>query len=67
MAVTQLEDWCRGMDLYSRKALLIVGIPMECSEVEIKETLRRGLESLLTYRVLGTMFRREYHAKAGFP
>ena len=42
MAVTQLEDWCRGMDLYSRKALLIVGIPMECSEAEIKETLRRG-------------------------
>ena len=55
------------MDLDPRKDLLIVGIPMECSEAEIKETLRRGLESLLTYRVLGTMFRREYHAKAGFP
>ena len=30
------------MDLDPRKDLLIVGIPMECSEAEIKETLRRG-------------------------
>ena len=42
MAVTLLEVWCRGMDLDSRKALLFVGIPVECSEAEIKETLRRG-------------------------
>ena len=40
--MTLLEVWCRGMDLDPRKDLLIVGIPMECSEAEIKETLRRG-------------------------
>ena len=49
-----------------RKALLIMGVPMECSEVEIKENLRRVLGSLCTYRVLGTMFRREDQAKAVF-
>ena len=38
MAVTLLEDWCRGMDLDPRKALLIMGVPMECSEMEIKRT-----------------------------
>ena len=54
------------MDLDPRKALLIVRIPMECSETEIKETLRKGLGSLCTYRVPGTMFRREDQAKAVF-
>lgn len=65
-AVTLLEDWCKGMDLDPRKALLIVGIPVECSEIEIKETVKAGLQSLCTYRVLGRMFRREDNAKAIF-
>ncbi|XP_008063235.1 paraneoplastic antigen-like protein 5 [Carlito syrichta] len=66
MAVTLLEDWCKGMDLDPRKALLVVGIPLECSEAEIKETVRTGLKPLCTYRVLGRMFRREDNAKAVF-
>ncbi|XP_047391091.1 paraneoplastic antigen-like protein 5 [Sciurus carolinensis] len=66
MAVTLLEDWCKGMDLDPRKALLIVGIPVECSEVEIKETLKAGLHPLCTYRMLGRIFRREDNAKAVF-
>ncbi|XP_047620036.1 paraneoplastic antigen-like protein 5 [Phacochoerus africanus] len=66
MAVTLLEDWCKGMDLDPRKALLIVGIPVECSEAEIKETVKAGLHPLCTYRVLGRMFRREDNAKAVF-
>ncbi|XP_053436067.1 paraneoplastic antigen-like protein 5 [Nycticebus coucang] len=66
MAVTLLEDWCKGMDMDPRKALLVVGIPVECSEVEIKETVREGLQPLCTYRVLGRMFRREDNAKAVF-
>lgn len=65
-AVTLLEDWCRGMDLDPRKALLIVGIPTECSETEIKETVKAGLQPLCAYRVLGRMFRREDNAKAIF-
>ncbi|XP_014653148.1 PREDICTED: paraneoplastic antigen-like protein 5 [Ceratotherium simum simum] len=64
MAVTLLEDWCKGMDLDPRKALLIVGIPVECTEAEIKETVKAGLQPLCTYRVLGRMFRREDNAKA---
>nr|XP_026259294.1 paraneoplastic antigen-like protein 5 [Urocitellus parryii] len=66
MAVTLLEDWCKGMDLDPRKALLIVGIPMECTEAEIKETLKAGLHPLCTYRMLGRIFRREDNAKAVF-
>ncbi|XP_046529373.1 paraneoplastic antigen-like protein 5 [Equus quagga] len=66
MAVTLLEDWCKGMDLDPRKALLIVGIPVECSEAEIKETVKAGLQPLCAYKVLGRMFRREDNAKAVF-
>ncbi|XP_066105842.1 paraneoplastic antigen-like protein 5 [Saccopteryx bilineata] len=66
MAVALLEDWCKGMDLDPRKALLIVGIPMECTEDEIKETVRASLQPLCPYKVLGRMFRREDNAKAVF-
>ncbi|XP_036915127.1 paraneoplastic antigen-like protein 5 [Sturnira hondurensis] len=66
MAVTLLEDWCKGMDLDPRKALLIVGIPVECTEDEIKDTVRAGLQPFYPYRVLGIMFRREDNAKAVF-
>lgn len=59
-----LEDWCKGMDLDPRKALLIVGVPVECSEEEIKETLKAGLQPLCAYSVLGRMFRREDSSKA---
>lgn len=64
MALTLLEDWCKGMDLDPRKALLIVGIPVECTENEIRETIRAGLQPVCPYRVLGRMFRREDNAKA---
>ncbi|XP_036989193.2 paraneoplastic antigen-like protein 5 [Artibeus jamaicensis] len=66
MAVTLLEDWCKGMDLDPRKALLIVGIPVECTEDEIKDTVRAGLQPFYPYKVLGIMFRREDNAKAVF-
>lgn len=66
MAVTLLEDWCKGMDLDPQKALLIVGIPVECTEDEIKHTVRAGLQPFYPYKVLGIMFRREDNAKAVF-
>ncbi|XP_061034234.1 paraneoplastic antigen-like protein 5 [Eubalaena glacialis] len=66
MAVNLLEDWCKGMDLDPRKAVLIAGIPVECSEEEITETLKAGLQPLCAYRVLGRMFRREDNSKALF-
>ncbi|XP_004685928.1 PREDICTED: paraneoplastic antigen-like protein 5 [Condylura cristata] len=66
MAVVLLEDWCKGMDLDPRKALLIVGIPVECSEAEIRETVRAGLHPLGAHRVQGRMFRREQNTKVVF-
>lgn len=66
MAVTLLENWCKGMDLNTRKTLLIMKIPMECTDNEIKETVRASLQPLCPYRVLGRMFRREDNAKAVF-
>ncbi|XP_008988306.1 paraneoplastic antigen-like protein 5 [Callithrix jacchus] len=66
MAATLLEDWCKGMDMDPRKALLIVGIPVDCSEAEITDTVKAGLQPLCAYRVVGRMFRREDNAKAVF-
>lgn len=37
--MTLLEDWCRGMDVNSQRALLVWGIPVNCDEAEIEETL----------------------------
>ncbi|XP_007957141.1 paraneoplastic antigen-like protein 5 [Orycteropus afer afer] len=66
MAVNLLQDWCKGVDLDPRKALLIVGIPTECSEEEIRETIKANLEPLCSYTVLGQIFRKEDNAKAVF-
>uniref|UniRef100_A0A8C8ZM05 Modulator of apoptosis 1 n=1 Tax=Prolemur simus TaxID=1328070 RepID=A0A8C8ZM05_PROSS len=59
MTLRLLEDWCRGMDMNPRKALLIAGIPQTCGVAEIEEALRAGLAPLGEYRLLGRMFRRE--------
>nr|XP_026250043.1 modulator of apoptosis 1 [Urocitellus parryii] len=59
MALRLLEDWCRGMDMNPRKALLITGIPQTCGVAEIEEALRAGLAPLGEYRLLGRMFRRD--------
>uniref|UniRef100_H0WUW5 Modulator of apoptosis 1 n=1 Tax=Otolemur garnettii TaxID=30611 RepID=H0WUW5_OTOGA len=59
MTLRLLEDWCRGMDMNPRKALLIAGIPQTCNVAEIEEALRTGLAPLGEYRLLGRMFRRD--------
>ncbi|EDL82842.1 rCG19945 [Rattus norvegicus] len=64
MAVALLDDWCKGMDLDPRKAVLIVGIPVQCTEAEIKDALKEGLPPLCAHKVIGRMFRREDEAKA---
>ncbi|XP_006046634.1 paraneoplastic antigen Ma1 [Bubalus bubalis] len=63
MAMTLLEDWCRGMDVNSQRALLVWGIPVNCDEAEIEETLQAAMPQV-HYRVLGRMFWREENAKA---
>ncbi|XP_006879269.1 PREDICTED: modulator of apoptosis 1 [Elephantulus edwardii] len=59
MTLRLLEDWCRGMDMNPRKALLVAGIPPTCNEAEIQEALQAGLASLGPHRLLGRMFRRD--------
>ncbi|KAB1276861.1 Modulator of apoptosis 1 [Camelus dromedarius] len=46
MTLRLLEDWCKGMDMNPRKALLIAGIPQTCNVAEIEEALRAGLAPL---------------------
>lgn len=59
MTLRLLEDWCRGMDMNPRKALLVAGIPQACNVAEIEEALRDGLAPLGEHRLLGRMFRRD--------
>uniref|UniRef100_A0A4X1W3G5 Paraneoplastic antigen Ma-like N-terminal domain-containing protein n=1 Tax=Sus scrofa TaxID=9823 RepID=A0A4X1W3G5_PIG len=61
MAVTLLEDWCRGMDVDFRRSLLI---PEDCGQAEIEETLNGVLSPLGPYFVLNKIFLREENAKA---
>ncbi|XP_051006699.1 modulator of apoptosis 1 [Acomys russatus] len=59
MTLRLLEDWCRGMDMNPRKALLVAGIPPTCGLADIEEALQAGLAPLGEHRVLGRMFRRD--------
>ncbi|CAO2587186.1 Modulator of apoptosis 1 [Lemmus lemmus] len=59
MTLRLLEDWCRGMDMNPRKALLVAGIPLTCGVAEIEEALQAGLAPLGEHRLLGRMFRRD--------
>ncbi|KAM4825867.1 paraneoplastic antigen-like protein 8A isoform 2-T2 [Thomomys bottae] len=64
MAMNLLEDWCRGMEADIHRALLVTGIPEDCGQAEIEETLNGVLAPLGTYRVLNKIFLREENAKA---
>ncbi|XP_059038940.1 modulator of apoptosis 1 [Mustela lutreola] len=59
MTLRLLEDWCRGMDVDPRRAVLVAGIPPTCTVAEIEEALRAGLAPLGECRLLGRMFRRD--------
>ncbi|GAB1297727.1 Modulator of apoptosis 1 [Apodemus speciosus] len=59
MTLRLLEDWCRGMDMNPRKALLVAGIPPTCGVADIEEALQAGLAPLGEHRLLGRMFRRD--------
>ncbi|XP_008047264.1 PNMA-like protein 1 isoform X1 [Carlito syrichta] len=63
MALTLLEDWCRGMELDIHRSLLVTGIPEDCDQAEIEETLNGILSPLGPYRVLNKIFVREDNAK----
>ncbi|XP_016047660.2 paraneoplastic antigen-like protein 8A [Erinaceus europaeus] len=64
MAIHLLEDWCRGMELDVHRALLVSGIPEDCGQAELEETLDAVLLPLGPYHVLNKIFLREDNAKA---
>ncbi|CAO2626871.1 Paraneoplastic antigen-like protein 8A [Lemmus lemmus] len=64
MAMSLLEDWCRGMGLDIHRSLLVTGIPEHCNHAEIEETLNGVLLPLGTYRVVNKIFLRQENVKA---
>ncbi|KAF4011152.1 hypothetical protein G4228_002371, partial [Cervus hanglu yarkandensis] len=64
MAANLLEDWCRGMEADIHRSLLVTGIPEDCGQAEIEETLNGVLSPLGPYFVLNKIFLREENAKA---
>ncbi|XP_066213903.1 paraneoplastic antigen Ma6F-like [Saccopteryx leptura] len=53
MALTLLWDWCSWMGVNTQRSELILGIPDDCEDQELQETLPAALWSLSRYRVLG--------------
>ncbi|XP_034505681.1 paraneoplastic antigen-like protein 6B [Ailuropoda melanoleuca] len=64
MAVTMLQDWCRWMGVRARRGLLILGIPEDCDEAELQESLEAALWPMGHFTVLGKVFREEDNATA---
>ncbi|XP_004767850.1 paraneoplastic antigen-like protein 8A [Mustela putorius furo] len=64
MAMNLLEDWCRGMEVDIHRSLMVTGIPEDCGQAEIEETLNGVLSPLGPYFVLNKIFLREENAKA---
>ncbi|XP_073744011.1 paraneoplastic antigen-like protein 6B [Callorhinus ursinus] len=64
MAVTMLQDWCRWMGVSARRGLLILGIPEDCDEAELQESLEAALWPVGHFTVLGKVFREEDDATA---
>ncbi|XP_055267775.1 paraneoplastic antigen-like protein 8A [Moschus berezovskii] len=64
MAANLLEDWCRGMEADIHRSLLVTGIPEDCGQAEIEETLNGVLSPLGPFSVLNKIFLREENAKA---
>uniref|UniRef100_G1Q692 PNMA family member 6A n=1 Tax=Myotis lucifugus TaxID=59463 RepID=G1Q692_MYOLU len=64
MEVTMLQDWCRWMGISARRGLLILGIPEDCDEDELHESLEASLWQMGHFEVLGKVFREEDNASA---
>lgn len=66
MALALLEGWCRIMNADDQKSLMVMGIPVECDEAEIRGVLQEALKPLGRYRLLGKIFRKQENASAVF-
>nr|KAF6360507.1 PNMA family member 6A [Myotis myotis] len=64
MEVRMLRDWCRWMGISARRGLLILGIPEDCDEDQLHESLEASLWQMGHFEVLGKVFREEDNASA---
>ncbi|XP_008072025.1 paraneoplastic antigen Ma3 [Carlito syrichta] len=64
MPLVLLQNWCRGEHLDIQRCILVLGIPEDCGDDEVGETLQEALRDLGRYRLIGRMFRREENAQA---
>lgn len=64
MALALLESWCRIMSVDEQKSLMVMGIPVDRDEAEIREVLQEILKALGRYRLLGKIFRKQENANA---
>ncbi|EPY78463.1 hypothetical protein CB1_001064005 [Camelus ferus] len=62
MAVRMLRDWCRWMGVSARRGLLILGIPEDCDEAELQESLEGTLWPIGHLTIPGKVFREEDNA-----
>jgi hypothetical protein len=52
MAVSLLQNWCRGLDVDKHRALLVTGIPEDLKLVDIEAILQPTLLHLGQFRFL---------------
>ncbi|KAB1252745.1 Paraneoplastic antigen-like protein 6A [Camelus dromedarius] len=57
-----LRDWCRWMGVSARRGLLILGIPEDCDEAELQESLEATLWPIGHLTIPGKVFREEDNA-----
>jgi|UniRef100_A0A250Y394 hypothetical protein len=64
MAVSLLQNWCRGLDVDEHRALLVTGIPEDLEPVDIEAILQPTLLPLGQFRLLAVSAMSQEKAKA---
>lgn len=64
MALSLLQDWCRGLDVDVHRALLVTGIPEGLGQAAIEAVLKPAFQALGTFRLRSTRALRDEKAKA---
>lgn len=61
MAVALLEEWCKIMGVDVQNSLLVIGIPVDCGDPEIRTVLQEVLKCVSSYQLLGKIFQEQAH------
>lgn len=64
MAVSLLQDWCRGLDVDVHRALLVTDIPEGLEQAAIEAALQPAFLPLGTFKLRNTRAVRDEKAKA---